>query len=1439
MRRGARLTKTGLVCVLGLGGVMAADAAAATGDLTQKPGMAGCWSAVGSCSPASALVAARSVTVSPDGRSVYAAAQTSGAVAVFARAADGALTQAGCVSENGAGPCVDGTALDAARSVTVSPDGRNAYVAGGAGGAVAVFDRGADGTLTQKPGAAACISDAGAAPCVDGSALAGAFEVTVSPDGRNAYVASLTSGAVAVFARAVDGTLTQTGCVSDSGAGPCADGTALAGALGVTVSPDGKNAYVASSSSNAVAVFARAADGALTQTGCVSDTGAGPCADGTALEQASSVTVSPDGKNAYVTSQLSSAVAVFARAADGTLTQTGCVSDTGAGPCVDGAALDGAAALSVSPDGSNAYLAASGSDAVAVFARAADGTLTQTGCVSDTGAGPCDDGAALDVPRWVAVSPDGKNAYVASVFSGAVAVFDREPPPPPPTPTPTPTQPTPTPTPPPTPVERNVTPPSIEFWGRVTGASRYRCNPGSWEGLEPDARLEYAWYRLGSIIGLRGGVIRDTPTVRVATTPYYELPQADYGKKYYCEVSVQAASGQRLTAYSPTTLLTGSEETIATLQPSFYGDFRVRGIDVFQIVQPNSLAPAFGFPSGAFENFCGGGTPTSYRRLVTGFGGCTLGDRDPARTKYAGVLFDQRKPTTAIVYVDMVNASASDAAQTLDVTLSAHVNGRRLSQVITKQTSDPPVAPTPWVTDIERSDFSFGLNINVPAAWLAVAVLNGKPLDLEATVNLPVGAGFGALRECPLEVLPAGTNCASNNRFRLDGLPVFDDLPDLTIRSLPLLQNGQSETAFPTPERMLSGARKLYPGGERLNILPYQGSVSIAGVESVQMTDDRCKPFKNLRGCRSHFVEAALDGWWLGNVRNRSGYDILLGVHHYHFGPDANGNGDIDELEPGFKRGETTVSTPGEMPTIALNDLTTGNPWSPAHEFGHALGLPHADTGSNCAAMPNTNPPVQSCPGPHPDGTPDCGGNTLGQIGQAWPPDDRGLLQGVGFERTDVKLLRGSRGYRFRPDGATAYFDVMSYCRKFDGTNAWLSPRNWNRSFAVLRAVAAARRQPASASLFARAARPTEGFAIGAVGPNGARITRVTQADPDTVAPAPDPQSPLKLRALDASGTVLGEAGADVKPMEDSPGVATFVAPVPAAAAAVELVSGSIVLHRLERSRAPRVRVLALPRHARVTARGRLAVRWKASDPDGDALRATIDYAADGRSWRTVFQGPSTGRATIKGRFLDAGSRARLRVTVDDSFAQARATSTRFRADGTPPVARIVLPDVSESPQAGRVLLQGSALDDRGHRLRGRALTWFAGTNRLGTGERLLAKLPAGRITLRLRASDRGRVTYADRRLLVTPVALQLTSLRVPDRVAARASRVAVTVATTVPATVRAHGRRFRVGSRARRIPIPLPSRPRTGILERQLTLIADGAPQRRLRLTIVVLRTQ
>jgi uncharacterized repeat protein (TIGR01451 family) len=431
-----------LVVVVAVAGLaLPASAAASLGELTQKAGTAGCISETGSggaCADGMALNNATSVTVSPDGKSAYATGSNSAAVVVFDRAADGALTQkagtAGCISGFG-GLCADGRALASATSVAVSPDGKSAYVASVGDDSVAVFDRAADGTLTQKGGPAGCTSDSGhLGLCVDGFTLDFAISVTVSPDGKSVYVASAISDGVAVFDRAADGTITQTGSLTGPG---------MDDANSVTVSPDGTSVYVVGAASDAVAVLDRAANGTLTQKagtdGCVDEVGTVFCADGEALDQASGVTVSPDGKSVYVASQGSGAVAVFDRAANGTLTQkagaAGCISETGnGGACADGKALVTANSVTVAPDGASVYVTSPTSGAVAVFDRAANGTLTQKagtpGCISETGSsGTCADGKALDAVVSVTVSPDGTSVYTGAETSDAVAVFDRERPP--------------------------------------------------------------------------------------------------------------------------------------------------------------------------------------------------------------------------------------------------------------------------------------------------------------------------------------------------------------------------------------------------------------------------------------------------------------------------------------------------------------------------------------------------------------------------------------------------------------------------------------------------------------------------------------------------------------------------------------------------------------------------------------------------------------------------------------------------------------------------------------------------------------------------------------------------------------------------------------------------------------------------------------------------
>ena len=123
------------------------------------------------------------------------------------------------------------------------------------------------------------------------------------------------------------------------------------------------------------------------------------------------VAVSPDGKSVYVASTLSDAVVRLNRnTTTGAISQpagsAGCISETGAGPCADGHALDGAHGVAVSPDGKSVYVASCDSDAVARLNRnTTTGAITQpagtAGCISETGSGPCADGHGLDAPtRW-------------------------------------------------------------------------------------------------------------------------------------------------------------------------------------------------------------------------------------------------------------------------------------------------------------------------------------------------------------------------------------------------------------------------------------------------------------------------------------------------------------------------------------------------------------------------------------------------------------------------------------------------------------------------------------------------------------------------------------------------------------------------------------------------------------------------------------------------------------------------------------------------------------------------------------------------------------------------------------------------------------------------------------------------------------------------------
>jgi DNA-binding beta-propeller fold protein YncE len=256
----------------------------------------------------------------------------SNALAVFDRSpTTGALTQkgfGGCLSEDGSGgTCTDALAMNAPSGIAISPDGRNVYLTSSLSEAVAVFDRNeGNGILTQKGGTAACVSETGTnGDCANGVALNAAWEVGVSPDGRNVYVLSITDDAVAVFDRDLStGVLNQKpnlfACVSLSGTGGnCAMAVGLYGPEGVAASVDGRTVYVAASVADAIVVFDRnPSTGSLTQkaglAGCAAVGGAGGlCANATALNGAIWVSVSGDDRFLYAASSESDALAAFTR----------------------------------------------------------------------------------------------------------------------------------------------------------------------------------------------------------------------------------------------------------------------------------------------------------------------------------------------------------------------------------------------------------------------------------------------------------------------------------------------------------------------------------------------------------------------------------------------------------------------------------------------------------------------------------------------------------------------------------------------------------------------------------------------------------------------------------------------------------------------------------------------------------------------------------------------------------------------------------------------------------------------------------------------------------------------------------------------------------------------------------------------------------------------
>ncbi|MDX6598753.1 MAG: hypothetical protein QOE87_2640 [Gaiellales bacterium] len=238
------------------------------------------------------------------------------------------------------------------------------------------------------------------------------------------------------------GTLAQTagagGCASMQTALGCTAAHGLDDARAVALSPDGKSLYVASATPASLTAFtADSRNGLLQQlnlgAGCLTSIPQADCSGARALEGASAVAVSPDGLHVYVAAAAAGGVASFARQPNGSLVQllgiAGCVTTTLTPGCANAPALAGADAIAISPDGRFAYVGAASADAITAFSRdAATGRLTPlpgtAGCLR-ANRSTCTPVSGVDSPSAIAISPDGASLYVTS-SAGTLTSFLRD-----------------------------------------------------------------------------------------------------------------------------------------------------------------------------------------------------------------------------------------------------------------------------------------------------------------------------------------------------------------------------------------------------------------------------------------------------------------------------------------------------------------------------------------------------------------------------------------------------------------------------------------------------------------------------------------------------------------------------------------------------------------------------------------------------------------------------------------------------------------------------------------------------------------------------------------------------------------------------------------------------------------------------------------------------
>ena len=396
-----------------------------------------------------------------------------------------------------------------------------------------------------------------------------------------------------------------------------------------------------------------------------------------------------------------------------------------------------------------------------------------------------------------------------------------------------------------------------------------------------------------------------------------------------------------------------------------------------------------------------------------------------------------------------------------------------------------------------------------------------------------------------------------------------------------------------------------------------------------------------------------------------------------------------------------------------------------AHELAHNLGRRHVDCGD--PDEPDADYPYPPC-----------------QIDDTNNPASR--YQGFSpFTQSVIDPMTTS--------------DLMSYGHR-QGLSRWPSDYTWNAVFDQLSPPSPNR--PAGTTVAQPIDATPKLLLAGGIGATGTAVLEPALRLPDTqavlnatelVTTASD-LTGYQIRVLGAANGVLQVAPAGVFEASE-PGIRPFFAVIDdlADARRIEVVAAgapSIPLATIVGGGAAPTLTVTSPT-AGTVAGDTLAVRWNATDPEGEPLRFAVRYSHDaGTSWRLLADDLRIAELDVPMGRLPGGPpmNALIEILASDGIKTGAARSALFTVTPKPPETDIVIETATERhcplpnpvlPPGRAIVLHGSAYDAEDGPLTDSALTWNVSgpTSVLGTGRQLsLPQLRPGSYSAKVRAVD-------------------------------------------------------------------------------------------------------